>query len=78
MEQILEREPKTKLDWRDIEMYYDDGRRITNPRTLHAMAETMELVSEWEKRIERYHYEDIFKKYEDEDGEDFDTEENEN
>ena len=76
MEQVLEREATPKLNWRDIEVYDDDGKRVTNPKTLHAIAEGQELIAEWEKRIERYHIEDIFRHYE-EDGEDFDSEEDE-
>ena len=68
MEQVLEREvPKTKLDWQNIEMYYDDGRRITNPKILRGMAEAEELAEVWLKRIDSYHLEDIFGKYDEED-----------
>ena len=70
MEQVLERRtPEPKIDWRTIEMYDDEGKRITNPKTLRAMAEGQELISEWKQRIERYHYEDIFRKHEEEDEE---------
>ena len=67
MEQVLEsRRPETKIDWRTIEMYDDEGKRITNPKTLRAMAEGQELVAEWERRIDSYHLEDIFGKYDEE------------
>ena len=47
MEQVLERETTagTKIDWRDIEMYYDDGRRIANPDTLKSIAEGQEIIA---------------------------------
>lgn len=59
MEQVLEREASTKIDWRNIEMYYDDGRRITNPEILRSMAEGQEIIAAWEKRIDSYHLEDM-------------------
>ncbi len=75
MEQVLERGTvMPKVDWRDIEMYYDDGRRITNPDILQGMFEAQELAEEWERRMERYNLDEIFGKYDEED-EDFDTQE---
>lgn len=75
MEQVLERGTvMPKVDWRDIEMYYDDGRRITNPDILQGMFEAQELAEEWERRIERSNLDEIFGKYDEED-EDFDTQE---
>ena len=63
MEQILEREAETKerkiYDWRDIEMYDDEGRRITNPKTLRSFAEGQEIIAEWERRVDSYHLDDI-------------------
>ena len=53
MEQVLEREAAAKIDWRNIRMYDDEGKRITNPITLQSFAEGQELIAEWEKRIER-------------------------
>ena len=74
MEQVLEREAKTKerkiYDWRDIEMYYDDGRRITNPDILMGMAEAQELAEEWEKRMDSYNFEEIFGDFENDTEED--------
>ena len=63
MEQVLEREAKTEerkiYDWRDIEMYYDDGRRITNPDILQSIAEGQKIIAEWERRVDSYHLDDI-------------------
>ena len=74
MEQVLEREAETKerkiYDWRDIEMYYDDGRRITNPDILMGMAEAQEIAEEWEKRMDSYNFEEIFGDFEDDTEED--------
>ena len=70
MEQVLERETQTKIDWRNIEMYYDDGRRITNPDILMGMAEAQELAEEWEKRMDSYNFEEIFGDFEDDTEED--------
>ncbi len=68
MEQVLERGTvMPKVDWRDIEMYYDDGRRITNPDILQGMFEARELAEEWERRIERSNLDEIFGKYDEED-----------
>ena len=71
MEQVLERESKTKerkiYDWRDIEMYDDEGRRITNPKTLRSFAEGQEIIAEWERRVERYHLDEKMRKYYEED-----------
>ena len=76
MEQVLEsRRPETKIDWRTIEMYDDEGKRITNPKTLHAMARSEELADEWERRIDSYHLEDIFGKYDEEEADLDSTEE---
>lgn len=74
MEQVLERETTagTKIDWRDIEMYYDDGRRITNPEILMGMAEAQEIAEAWEKRMESYNLEEVFGGFDD------DTEEENN
>lgn len=75
MEQVLERGTvMPKVDWRDIEMYYDDGRRITNPDILQGMFEAQELAEEWERRMERSNLDEIFGEYDEED-EDFDTQE---
>ena len=61
MEEVLERRaPEPKIDWRTIEMYDDEGKRITNPKTLRAMARSIELADEWERRIDSYHLEEIF------------------
>ncbi len=74
MEQVLEREAATQerkiYDWRDIEMYYDDGRRITNPDILMGMAEAMELADKWERRMDSYNLEEIFGDIEDDTEED--------
>ena len=63
-----------KYDWRNVRMYDEDGRQITNPKVLRSMAEAMELGDAWERRMESYHLEDIFGKYDEEDA-DIDTEE---
>ena len=69
MEQVLERKAKTEerkiYDWRDIEMYYDDGRRITNPEILMGMAEAQEIAEAWERRMESYNLEEVFGGFED-------------
>ncbi len=52
MEQVLEREAAAKIDWRNIVMYDDEGKRITNPKTLRAMAEAVEIGDAWERRVE--------------------------
>ncbi len=76
MEQVLEREAATQerkiYDWRDIEMYYDDGRRITNPDILKSIAEGQKIIAAWEKRIDSYHLENILEDTE------YDTEEENN
>ena len=55
MEAVLEREAAApKIDWRNVHMYDEDGKRITNARTLRAMAEGQEIIAEWERRIDRY------------------------
>ena len=67
MEQVLERRaPEPKIDWRTIEMYYDDGTRITNPKILRGMAEAEELAEAWSKRIDSYHLEEIFGRHDEE------------
>ena len=67
MEQVLERRtPEPKIDWRTIEMYDDEGKRITNPKTLRAMARCEELADEWERRIDSYHLEEIFCRHDEE------------
>ena len=53
-----------KIDWRNVRMYDEDGTQVKNPKTLRAMAEAMEIADEWERRMERYHVEDIFRRYE--------------
>ncbi len=63
-----------KYDWRNVRMYDEDGRQITNPKVLRSMAEAMELGDAWERRMESYHLEEIFGKYDEEDA-DIDTEE---
>ena len=65
MEQVLERETAAKTDWRNIEMYYDDGRRITNPEILMGMAEAQEIAEAWERRMESYNLEEVFGGFED-------------
>ena len=65
MEQVLEREAAAKIDWRNIEMYYDDGRRITNPEILMGMAEAQEIADAWERRMESYNLEEILGGFED-------------
>ena len=42
-----------RIDWRNVVMYDDEGKRITNPVTLESFAEGQELIAEWERRIER-------------------------
>ena len=73
MEQVLEREAQTEeqkiYDWRDIEMYDDEGRRITNPKTLRSIAEGQEIIAEWERRVERYHLDEMMRRYYEEDDE---------
>ena len=70
MEQVLESGTSgRKLDWRDIVMYDDEGKRITNEKTLMSMAEGQELIAEWEKRIERNGMAEIMRKYYEGDGE---------
>ena len=64
-----------KYDWRTFRIYDDDGTQIKNPDTLQAIAEAMELGDAWERRIESYHLEEIFGKYDEEDDEDIDAEE---
>ena len=54
METIAEREAAAKIDWRNVRMYDEDGTQIKNPKTLRAMAESMEIADEWERRIDRY------------------------
>ena len=55
MEAVAEREAAApKIDWRNVRMYDEDGTRITNERTLRAMAEGQEIIAEWERRIDRY------------------------
>ncbi len=70
MEQVLEREASTKIDWRNIEMYYDDGRRITNPDILMGMAEAQEFAEEWKRRIDSYNFGEIFGGFDDDTEED--------
>ena len=50
-------------DWRNIRIYDEDGTQIKNPKTLRAMAEAMKLADAWEKRIDSYHLEDLFSRY---------------
>ena len=47
-----------KIDWRNVRMYDENGERITNERTLRAMAEGQEIIAEWERRVDRYLSED--------------------
>ena len=55
MEAVAEREAAApKIDWRNVRMYDEDGTQIKNPKTLRAMAESMEIADEWERRIDRY------------------------
>ena len=61
-------------DWRNIRIYDEDGTQIKNPKTLRAMAEAMKLADAWEKRIDTYHLEEIFGRY-NEENVNFDTEE---
>ena len=61
-------------DWRNIRIYDEDGTQIKNPKTLRAMAEAMKLADAWEKRIDSYHLEEIFGRY-NEENVNFDTEE---
>ena len=79
MEQVLERESKTKerkiYDWRDIEMYDDEGKRITNPKTLRSFAEGLELADEWEERVERCHIDEILGRHHEEEDDDIDGDE---
>ena len=58
----LEREA-VKIDWRNIVMYDDEGKRITNPITLQSFAEGQELIAEWEKRIERTGMAEALRRY---------------
>ena len=79
MEQVLERESKTKerkiYDWRDIEMYDDEGKRITNPKTLRSFAEGLELADEWAERVERCHIDEILGRHHEEEDDDIDGDE---
>lgn len=68
MAQVVGRTATPKYDWRTVRMYDEDGTQIKNPDTLRAMAEAMELADEWEKRIDSYHLEEIFGRYDEEDG----------
>ena len=68
MAQVVGRTATPKYDWRTVRMYDEDGRRITNPKVLRSMAEAMELGDAWEKRMESYHLEEIFGRYDEEDG----------
>ena len=74
MENTAVFEAKPRLDWRNIVMYDDEGRRITNPVTLESFAEGQELIAEWEKRIERTGMADAMRRYYERSGE-LDTEE---
>ncbi|MBQ7170271.1 MAG: hypothetical protein IJR63_10270 [Synergistaceae bacterium] len=77
MEQVVERTADGKYDWRTLEIFDEDGTQIKNPRTLRSIAEAMELGDAWEKRMESYHLEEIFGRYDEED-ENVDTEEEDN
>ncbi len=54
-------------------LYDDNGKGVTNQKTLRSIAEGQKLIAEWEKRIESYHLEEIFGDDDEEDGE-IDTE----
>lgn len=69
MEQVAERTATPKYDWRTLEIFDEDGSQIKNPRTLRSIATAMELGDAWEKRMEGYHLEEIFGKYDEEDEE---------
>lgn len=75
MEQVLERGTvMPKVDWRDIEMYYDDGRRITNPDILMSIAEGQDIIADWDRSIESSGMGEIMRRYYEED-DDLDTQE---
>ena len=74
MEQVVERTADGKIDWRTLRIFDEDGSQIKNPRTLRSIAEAQELIEAWEKRIDSYHLEEIFGRYDEED-DDIDTEE---
>lgn len=59
-EQTLERKTFTPIDPRTIEVYDEDGTRITNLDTLEAIAEGQEIIAQWEARMERYEREGVF------------------
>lgn len=58
MEQVAEHTEGTKIDWRNIRIYDDDGSQIRNPRTLRAIAEGQEILAEWLKRKEKWKIDD--------------------
>lgn len=72
MEQVTELAVTPKIDWRNVRIYDEDGTQIKNPKTLSSMAEAMQLTDAWEKRIDSYHLEEIFGRY-DEENVKFDT-----
>ncbi|MBQ7221045.1 MAG: hypothetical protein IJS28_08705 [Synergistaceae bacterium] len=74
MEQVSEQTASPKLDWRTIEMYDDEGKRITNEKTLRAMAEAEAIADEWAIRIERSGMGEKMRRYY-EGGDNFDSEE---
>lgn len=63
MENTAVIEATPRLDWRNIVMYDDEGRRITNPRTLRAMVQAEEIADAWARRIDSYHFEEISGSY---------------
>ena len=46
MEEVAERET-VPAGYEDIVLYDDDGRRVTNPVTLRAFAESVEIIRAW-------------------------------
>ena len=52
MEQVLEREvPK---EYKDIVLYDDYGKRVTNPEMLEAIAEAQEILADWLRSKEKW------------------------
>ncbi len=39
-------------------LYDDNGKGVTNQRTLRALSEGWEIINEWKKRMEKFELED--------------------
>lgn len=52
MEQVAEHTEGTKIDWRNIRIYDDDGSQIRNPGILKAISDAQEYIAMWEKSLE--------------------------